>query len=82
MPDPSCPPSSAPTCPQGHRCESCGVERPDLTVVVAATAMGPFCWTACPSCAAPCEPPAVTLATARRLVAQHAAHLRTAGGAG
>ncbi len=81
MPDPAplpCPPhdlDETTRCPLGHRCESCGVERGDLAVGTATTALGVLCLTLCPRCAAAAMPPPVAVGTAARLVAQHAAHL-------
>lgn len=62
-------------CPRGARCESCGDEHGQLLVNTCATPMGVLCLTQCRRCAtAPGDPP-IAVATARRLVGQHAEHL-------
>jgi hypothetical protein len=39
-------------CPLGHRCQSCGVERDDLTVItIAFDVLDVACLTLCPRCA-------------------------------
>lgn len=63
------------TCPLGHRCESCGAERDDLTVATATTPLGVLCLTLCPRCAHSADPPPIAAATAARLVGHHCAHL-------
>jgi hypothetical protein len=62
-------------CPLGHRCESCGAERDDLTVSAATTPLGVLCLTLCPQCDAFDEMPRVAVGTAARLVMQHCMHL-------
>lgn len=63
-------------CPLGARCESCGIERGDLAVAVAALGpLGVACLTMCPRCARADAAPPVSLPTAARLVAQHCQHL-------
>lgn len=64
----------------GRRCEACGTETTDMTVKVAHTAAGTFCWTACPPCAASGTAPPVTVSTAARLAAQHLGHLTDGDG--
>jgi hypothetical protein len=67
-------------CPLGARCECCGVERDDLTVVMSDLAsVGVACLTMCPSCAASAVSPPVAIGTAVRLVLQHGAHVGMAG---
>lgn len=66
-------------CPLGVRCEACGSEGEDGEGLAVATAaagpLGVLCLTLCPRCAAAeCAPP-VAVATAVRLVGQHARHL-------
>lgn len=62
-------------CPLGHRCESCGVERDDLTVATATTPLGVLCLTLCPRCASATTAPPVGVGTANRLVLAHCEHL-------
>lgn len=64
-------------CPLGHRCESCGIERPDLAVHTATTGLGVLCLTLCPRCAnsGVAVVPPVAVGTASRLVIQHCMHL-------
>lgn len=63
-------------CPRGVRCESCGVEQRGLRVcVVDMGRIGAACLTLCRACAGSTVTPPVTIATAYRLVAQHAGHL-------
>lgn len=63
-------------CPLGVRCECCGAERADLAVTTADLGgLGVACLTMCPHCAASTVAPPITVATAVRLVAQHAQHL-------
>lgn len=63
-------------CLLGHRCESCGTESPDLAVhTVNLGPLGVACLTLDPACAASSVAPPVSVSTAARLVAQHAAHL-------
>lgn len=69
-----------PGCPRGGRCESCALQTPDLEVVVVALAgVGLGCLTLCTRCRTSGEEPAITLATARRLVEQHAQHVAQGG---
>lgn len=62
-------------CPLGHRCESCGVEAPDLEVTTAHTPLGVLCVSLCPPCMASGIAPPVAVTTAVRLVGQHCGHL-------
>lgn len=62
-------------CPLGVRCESCGVERADLAVATAETALGVLCLTLCSRCAGSGVAPPVSVGAAVRLVMQHCAHL-------
>ena len=63
-------------CPLGHRCESCGTERDDLTVcTVSLGRLGVACLTLCPRCAGSGVVPPVSVGTAVRLTAQHCGHL-------
>jgi hypothetical protein len=60
----------------GVRCESCGVERDDLTVTtVELDRLGVACFTLCPRCDGSDTDPRIGLGTAFRLVAQHCEHL-------
>jgi hypothetical protein len=73
---PSQPDLDAARCPLGVRCESCGIKRDDLAVTtVTLGTIGRACLTLCPACAASGVEPPITVATAQRLVAQHARHL-------
>ncbi len=69
-------------CPHGAaRCESCGREVEGIAVVIAASPAGSLCLSACPPCAAAIgrgTPPGISLGTATRLAAQHAAHCAAA----
>jgi len=59
----------------GRRCKCCGTTG-DITVVTAALGrLGVACLSMCPGCANSTVPPPVAVATAFRLVAQHAGHL-------
>lgn len=63
-------------CPVGARCESCGIEAPDLTVETAEVGrLGIACLTLCERCASSDVTPPVSVGTAVRLVAQHCRHL-------
>jgi hypothetical protein len=63
-------------CPVGHRCESCGTERGDLTVETATAArLGVMCLTLCRRCASFDGQIPVSVSTAARLVGQHCRHL-------
>lgn len=63
-------------CPLGHRCESCGAERDDLTVqTVNLGGLGVACLTLCGRCASSDVAPPESVSTAVRLVMQHAMHL-------
>jgi hypothetical protein len=76
MPDPAPDLDSTDNCPLGTRCESCGVERPDLAVHVRRfNADSVYCLTLCPPCAGSSVDPPITVGTAVRLVAQHAGHV-------
>lgn len=68
-------PNDTSRCPLGVRCESCGVERADLTVETATTPLGVLCLTLCPRCAAADMAPPIAVGTAARLVGQHCEHL-------
>ena len=68
-------------CPLGFRCEHCGMERDGMAVIALQLRAGVACLTLCPKCivlpallAVPARP-AITMITARHLVADHAAHL-------
>jgi len=64
-------------CPVGHRCESCGSNATDLTVVVVPTALGSICLTSCTTCLQAFQrgaAPPITVDTATRLVEQHIQH--------
>ena len=64
------------SCPLGMRCESCGIDRPDLAVATANLGrLGVACFTLCPRCADSDTPPRVGVGTAVRLVGQHCQHL-------
>lgn len=67
--------SDTSTCPRGHRCEACGTELLALTVEAVPSPLGIMCLTLCEVCAASTVDPPVSVATAERLVAQHAMHL-------
>jgi hypothetical protein len=58
----------------GVRCESCGADRPDLTVKAIATDAGELCLTLCAGCANAQVDPPITIATAVRLVEEHRRH--------
>lgn len=63
-------------CPCGFRCESCGIEAPDLAVATAEMGrLGVACLTLCDACAASDVVPPVSVSTAVRLVGQHCTHL-------
>jgi hypothetical protein len=63
-------------CPLGIRCESCGTEGDDLRVcTVELGRLGVACVSLCARCAGSGVVPPVTVATAFRLVGQHAGHL-------
>jgi hypothetical protein len=67
-------------CPEGGRCESCAAQTADLAAVVVPLAeVGLGCLTLCTRCRTSGEAPAITLATAVRLVEQHAEHVRGGG---
>lgn len=64
-------------CPRGSRCECCGRETADITVVVTDSPVGEVCISACPGCKQAIEngtPPPVSLGTAIRLAEQHRGH--------
>lgn len=52
-----------------------GVEAADLAVAAARTALGVLCLSLCPRCGAATMAPPVAVATAARLVHQHAQHV-------
>jgi hypothetical protein len=67
---------STTNCPRGARCESCGVEAPDLRVdTVELGRLGVACLTLCPRCSSSDVTPPVSVGTAVRLVMQHCIHL-------
>jgi hypothetical protein len=69
-------PRNTARCPLGTRCESCGTEAGPLAVETPTFgALGVACLTLCPRCANSGVTPPVAVATAIRLVAQHALHL-------
>jgi len=62
--------------PAGRRCEACGGEVEGIAVVALDFGgLGVACLSLCPDDAASTVPPAITVGTARRLVAQHAGHV-------
>lgn len=66
-------------CPEGGRCESCGIEADDVVVCTVTTELGVMCLSLCERCATSDVPPPIHVGTAARLVVQHLAHVQ--GGA-
>lgn len=62
-------------CPLRDRCQSCGYQRPGLTVTTASTALGVHCTTACPDCLAAGIAPPLPPSSVVRLVMDHCGHL-------
>jgi hypothetical protein len=67
--------TASPSCPLGHRCESCGTAGEDLAVVVVTVLGAAFCLTLCGTCALSGRPPQIMLSTAERLAEQHDRHV-------
>jgi hypothetical protein len=71
-------PQDHPGCPLGIRCESCGCAGPELRVSVMDVLGHELCLTMCGDCRASGTLPTILVATAYKLISQHAEHVAPA----